>query len=384
MTEQLQRIVKPLLEWFQREHRVLPWRSDPTAYHVWLSEIMLQQTRVEAVKPYYARFLEELPTIHSLAEAGEEQLLKLWEGLGYYNRVRNLNRAAVIIMQQYGGEMPADYDKVRSLPGIGSYTAGAICSIAFQMPVPAVDGNVMRVLSRVLKQDWDIAKPAVKQEMERLLKEVIPKERPGDFNQALMELGAMICTPIGIAKCGQCPLQTVCLARQEDCVMDLPVKSRKKPRRIEQKTVLLLHSGEQIAIHRRPAGGLLAGLYEFPNLEGYQNPETILAYVKELGYGALRIQELPRAKHIFSHVEWHMKGYAVRLDETQEPAGTTRASGQKTAEIPTFGTDADNSSTNREKSSRGMKQMEIRFVDSAELQAQYAMPSAFAAYMEFI
>ena len=347
--ERLKAAVSPLMEWFEKEHRILPWRSDPTAYHVWLSEIMLQQTRVEAVKPYYHRFLADLPTIRALAEASEERLLKLWEGLGYYNRVRNLQKAAKQVVEQYDGELPADYEKVLALPGIGSYTAGAICSIAFQIPVPAVDGNVLRVLSRLLNMDWDIASASVKTTLETWLLEVIPSENPGDFNQALMELGAVVCTPNGIAKCGICPLADSCLANQMDTVMELPVKKQKKARRVEEKTVLLLYYGNRIAVRKRPPRGLLAGLYEFPSLDGYKTGEEMLQYLKEDGYTVIRYQELPQAKHIFSHVEWHMRGFAVRLDETHNQPD----------------------------------QSSVIFAEADQVEHRYAIPTAYAAYLSY-
>lgn len=264
----LKEIVSPLLNWFDGNARILPWRSNPEAYRVWVSEIMLQQTRVEAVKPYYERFMRELPDIKSLAMAPEEVILKLWEGLGYYNRVRNMQKAAILIIEKHGGSMPADYEQLLELPGIGSYTAGAVGSIAFGIPVPAVDGNVLRVLSRVLANSEDIGKQSVKKMYEQRLLLVMPKKCPGAFNQSLMELGALICLPNGEPKCSECPIFEMCTARKQGIVMELPKKSPKKPRRIEEKTVLVIQDGAHIALKKRTDKGLLAGLYEFPNVSG--------------------------------------------------------------------------------------------------------------------
>ena len=226
----LEKIPALLLRWYDGCARVLPWREDPAPYRVWVSEIMLQQTRVEAVKPYYERFLERLPTVKAVAEAPEEQLLKLWEGLGYYNRVRNLQKGAQQVMERFGGEVPADFKALRSLPGVGDYTAGAIASIAFGIPVPAVDGNVLRVLSRLLARREDILDAKVKKRVETEITGIIPKGRAGDFNQSLMELGAMVCLPNGAPKCGNCPLEAICLAHRAGIQGELPVKAPKKPR----------------------------------------------------------------------------------------------------------------------------------------------------------
>ena len=201
-----EQIVTPLLSWYDKHARVLPWREDTAAYRVWVSEIMLQQTRVEAVKPFFERFIKALPDVQALSEAPEDELLKLWEGLGYYNRVRNMQKAARVIVSEYGGDFPADYEKLLSLPGLGHYTAGAVSSIAFGIPMPAVDGNVLRVLSRVTASYEDVLKQSVKTAMEAEVKKIIPADRAGDFNQALIEIGAIVCVPNGKAKCEICPL----------------------------------------------------------------------------------------------------------------------------------------------------------------------------------
>ncbi|MBO5210279.1 MAG: A/G-specific adenine glycosylase [Lachnospiraceae bacterium] len=346
----LDEIAKPLLAWYDRGRRILPWREEPTPYHVWLSEIMLQQTRVEAVKPYYDRFLKELPDIQSLADVEEERLLKLWEGLGYYNRARNLKKAALEIVNNYEGQMPGTYEELLKLPGIGSYTAGAIASIAFGNAVPAVDGNVLRILARLRMDDRDVLDVKVKKEIEEELADVIPKDRPGDFNQALMELGAMVCIPNGMAKCEECPWKELCQARSEDCVLEFPKKAPKKPRNIEKKTILVIRDEDKVALHKRPEKGLLAGMYEFPSMEGHQTEKRVLAYLKELGVWPLRIERLPAAKHIFSHKEWHMIGYVIRVDELE----------------------------------RMQLKEPIFFVTPQETEQNYPIPAAFAAYTEYM
>ena len=344
----LEEIAGPLLAWYDRNARILPWREQPSPYRVWVSEIMLQQTRVEAVKPYFERFTAELPDIRSLAGCPEERLLKLWEGLGYYNRVRNMQKAAQVVETEYGGRMPGDYEALLSLPGIGHYTAGAIASIAFGIPVPAVDGNVLRVLSRVTMCGDDIFRQSVKARWERDVKSAMPGDRPGDFNQALMELGAVVCVPNGMAKCGQCPLRGMCLAQKEGCVLDYPKKSQKKPRKIEKRTVLVIREGERTAIRRRPGKGLLAGMYELPNLEGHLSREEVLAYLKEKELSPLHIRKLEEAKHIFSHIEWHMTGYLVRVEEAE-----------------------------------GGEPEELIFVETDKKEKTYPIPSAFGAYMKY-
>lgn len=342
-------MVEPLLDWYDANKRDLPWRADPTAYHVWLSEIMLQQTRVEAVKGYYERFLKKLPGIEDLANAQEDMLLKLWEGLGYYNRVRNLQKAAVCIMQEYDGQMPGDYQKILQLPGIGSYTAGAISSIAFGLPYPAVDGNVLRVLARLKKDTRDIANATVKAQIEAELKDVMPLDRPGDFNQAMMEIGATVCLPNGAPKCMECPLNLLCKAYADGSMMDFPKKALKKGRSVEEKTVLILLDEDKVALHKRPDKGLLAGLYEFPMLKGHQKKSAVLQYLKELGMETIRITPLTESKHIFSHKEWHMIGYQIRVDELTK------------VQVPDW-----------------------IFVGPTETQEKYPIPSAFSAYMDYL
>ena len=311
-------MVKPVIAWYQENKRELPWRKNPDAYRVWVSEIMLQQTRVEAVKPYYERFLKELPTVKELAEAQEDKLLKLWEGLGYYNRVRNMQKAAQQIMIDYHGHFPDTYEEIRLLKGIGSYTAGAISAFAYGIPKPAVDGNVLRVISRLTGSRGDIMKQSVRRQMEDALEKVIPENAAADFNQGLIELGALVCVPNGEPKCGECPVSQLCEAKKQGVIAQLPVKSKNKARKIEKRTVFIFRDGKKLAIRKRPSKGLLAGLYEFPSETGHMSLEETAAYSKKIGLMPVRIRELGEAKHIFSHIEWHMTGYEILVDELEK------------------------------------------------------------------
>lgn len=311
----LARIVEPLLTWYDANARRLPWRETATPYRVWISEIMLQQTRVEAVLPYFNRFLEALPDISALAEAGEETLLKLWEGLGYYTRVRNLQKAARIIRKEYGGIFPQEYSDIRKLPGIGGYTAGAIASIAFGQPEPAVDGNVLRVHARLQEKRGEIRSEAWKKQVAEELRAIYPQRRCGDFTQALMELGAMVCLPNGEPKCGICPLNTLCKAFRNGCVREIPVRSARKERKIEERTILLLRCGEKLALSRRPDRGLLAGMMELPSLAGFRKKNEIEEFLNARGISIASLREGKRAKHIFSHVEWRMRAWEIECPE---------------------------------------------------------------------
>ena len=322
----LEEIVQPLVKWYRDNKRILPWRDKDNAYYTWVSEIMLQQTRVEAVKPYFQRFITELPDIQSLAECPEEKLLKLWEGLGYYNRVRNMQEAAKTVKDEYNGRLPEDYQALLSLKGIGSYTAGAISSIAYGRKVPAVDGNVLRVISRITESTEDISRQSVRRKIEQQVSQIMPSDCPGDFNQALMELGAVICVPNGQAKCAECPIAFTCLAHRHDKADMIPVKAPKKARTQDNRTVFIIQDGECTAIRKRPEKGLLAGLYE-----------------------PLYIEELPPAKHIFSHIEWRMQAYRIKVSSLK---------------------------TTQDK--------ELIFASKEQSGKQYAIPSAFGAYAKYI
>ena len=314
-------IVPYLLHWFEYNARVLAWRENPKPYYVWVSEIMLQQTRVEAVKGYFDRFITELPDIQSLAKAEEEKLLKLWEGLGYYNRVRNMQRAAMKLMEEYDGVLPPDYERLLTLPGIGEYTAGAIASIAFSIPVPAVDGNVLRVMKRIAGSFDDVTKARVKKELWEDIYGIIPKDNPGSFNQALMELGAMVCLPNGSPLCSQCPVMHLCRAFHEETASRLPVKPAKKERRREDRTIFLLEYQNHYAIRKRRNKGLLAGLWELPSMDKIISRQELSILLKQHGIEAEEVKELGNAKHIFTHVEWHMIGYHILLSKPLPQAG---------------------------------------------------------------
>ena len=378
----LEQLVSPLLQWFLNHARVLPWREEPTPYRVWVSEIMLQQTRVEAVKPYFERFTTALPDADALSACPEDELLKLWEGLGYYNRVRNMQKAAVEVVENYGGQLPADYEKLLKLKGIGHYTAGAIASIAYGIPVPAVDGNVLRVLTRVSADDTDIMKQSFRNQMETLLEklmhgssdrneknvfswmedaddlrmQVYHQNLAGAFNQALMELGATVCVPNGAPLCEECPWKDLCDAKKQGLIGQIPVKSKAKPRKIEEKSVLILRDDDKVAIRKRPQKGLLAGLYELPNVEGSMGQEEVVSLVKQMGYAPIRIQPLGEAKHIFSHIEWHMTGYVIRVEEPEM----------------------------RQQVQSGSQKDDLLFVNAEDAKEKYAIPSAFAAYAKYM
>lgn len=360
-TEIYRELVPYFLHWYDYNARILPWREEPSAYHTWISEIMLQQTRVEAVRGYYDRFLRALPDVKALAEAPEEQLLKLWEGLGYYSRVRNLQKAAKVVCAEYDGVLPADYERLKSLPGIGAYTAGAIASIAYGIPVPAVDGNVLRVMNRITGSREDITKESVKRALFTELLAVMPKERPGDFNQAVMDIGATVCVPNGEPHCSDCPVMHLCKAFREDSWREIPCKPAPKKRKVEKRTVFVIEWQGRYLLHKRPDKGLLAGLWEMPAAEEKLGGAEARARAEELLAGLLpgelptgRLTALPPAKHIFSHVEWRMSGYWVSLSGNSEIAPPERLGAGYV------------------------------FVDAETMQERYSLPSAFAAYVSEI
>lgn len=342
-----------LLAWYEQNRRILPWRENPTPYHVWLSEIMLQQTRVEAVKPYYSRFLEKIPDIRHLARAEQDTLLKLWEGLGYYSRIRNMQEAAKTIGEQWQWEMPGDYKELLKLKGIGEYTAGAIASIAFGQPVAAVDGNVLRVLARYQMDKDMITEESTKKKVFGQLNEIITSDTPGAFNQAIMDLGAMVCLPNTSPHCEQCPLQFSCKAHLQGCESLYPRKKKKKERTIEKKTILVIADRGRIALHKRPEKGLLAGLYEFPNLEGHLSREEVIGELQRRKLVPLYIRKIEESVHIFTHKEWHMCAYFIRVDElTMEEEYE--------------------------------KQLNWEYVKKEDIQERYPIPSAFATYVPYI
>jgi len=327
----LKELPELLLPWFETNKRDLPWRQDREPYHVWLSEIMLQQTRVEAVKGYYARFLEACPDIGALAACEDERLHKLWEGLGYYSRVRNLKKAAQKIMQEHGGSFPAEYGAIHALPGIGDYTAGAICSICFEQPRPAVDGNVLRVMSRLTGDGSPVTEQKTKDNWSKRLAVVYPAGSCGEFTQALMELGATVCLPNRAPLCETCPLKGICRSREQELWRSLPVKAPKKARRIEEMTVFILRCGGDYILHKRAEEGLLAGLWELPHTEGKLSLQEGLDNCAAAGFGRCLPEKSVERKHIFTHIEWRIRGYYFICEAV--PEGYLKVSPQELAEV---------------------------------------------------
>ncbi|SDG22257.1 A/G-specific DNA-adenine glycosylase [Selenomonas sp. WCT3] len=354
-TDIIGEIIAPLLTWYkgQAQTRQLPWREAPTPYHTWLSEIMLQQTRATAVIPYYNRFLEEFPDISTLANADEEVLMKLWQGLGYYSRARNLKKAAQVILQEHQGKLPQDQKQLLSLPGIGRYTANAIASIAYGLPLPAVDGNVLRVIARVITCREDIMAPRTRKAFEELLLPHYPEgQDAGALNQAFMDLGATICLPHGVPHCAHCPLAKLCLAKETGTPQDFPQKAAAKAKRKEERTILLIKQGNHIALHKRPNQGLLAGLWEFPNLTGQLDRSKVKEYLRQQQLTPLKIEKLPAAKHIFSHITWQLTGWKIQLAPADLRIAETK----------------DN----------------FTWATPAEIASQFSIPTAFAHYISYI
>ena len=329
----LERVPAPLLLWYRAHHRRLAWREDIHPYKTWVSEIMLQQTRVEAVKSYFGRFMAALPTVQDLAECDEDKLLKLWEGLGYYSRVRNMQKAAKQVVDEYGGAFPSEPSELRKLAGVGDYTAGAIASIAFGKRAPAVDGNVFRVLSRLMENPTSIEEPAYRKYLEERLRAVYPDEGKdcSDFTQALMELGALVCKPTS-PDCKECPLQGLCLAAKRGTQGNFPVKKEKPQKRQEQLLVFLIFTPKGICVRKR-AEGVLKGTYEFPSFlktDGV-TPEIAL---KEWGMSAANAYFIKKCTHVFTHIRWEMEVYAVETDEAPFEAYTLRELEEKIS-LPT-------------------------------------------------
>lgn len=334
----------PLMAWYGEHARLLPWRENRDPYRVWVSEIMLQQTRVEAVIPYFKRFMCALPTVRHLAEATEQVYLKLWEGLGYYSRVRNLHRAAVRVCEEFDGNFPSTYEEWLTLPGVGDYTAGAVASIAFGQAVPAVDGNVLRVIARLTADERFITDPAVKRDLRTQVQAILP-DHPGVFNQALMELGALVCVPNGQPKCGECPVQDLCRGLQTGLAASLPHKAPKKARTKVERTVFLVRYKGKVGLRRRPEHGLLAGLWELPGVERRLSPSEARAFLASRGCSPERLLIMRPAKHVFTHVEWHMTGYYAELAD-------------------------------------GASDTDMTFVTPSALRKEYALPSAFRVFLE--
>lgn len=333
-----------LLKWYDENRRILPWREDPSPYHIWLSEVMLQQTRVDTVIGYYRRFLEQLPDIRALAEAEEDQLLKLWQGLGYYSRIRNMHKAARQVMEDFDGRLPSDPRELEKLAGIGPYAAAAVASIAYGVPVPSVDGNLLRVFARTTGYRESIRTPAAKKQAEAHYRGLLPEDRPGDMNQALMDLGATVCLPNGAPECGRCPWTSFCEAFRLGEQETLPVKDEKKIRRIQKRTVFLIEIQDpagaepRYVLRKRPAKGLLANLWEFPGAEGWLTEEEARRFCEGLGFRVQALTALPSARHIFSHVEWDMTGFRAKAELFPDAQGyvpATKKEMEQVYSIPT-------------------------------------------------
>lgn len=316
---QLQKLPSALLKWYAENRRVLPWREQVSPYRTWVSEIMLQQTRVTAALPYFERFMAAFPTVEDLAAAPEEQLMRLWQGLGYYSRARNLQKAARMIVERYGGEFPRTYDEIMALPGIGDYTAGAILSIAFSQPVPAVDGNVLRILSRLTASGDNVLDTKVRHRMRAQLSEVMPPDDPGGFNQALMDLGATVCMPNGIPRCGDCPCRAFCAAHRQGRETDYPVREKKTARTRQTLTAFLLLRSGRAALRKRPDTGLLASLWEFPHTPGQLDEQQAAAWLAENHCIPHRWIKSVHWKHLFTHIEWDITGYIVEITGDGDP-----------------------------------------------------------------
>lgn len=313
MPNQLCLLPESLLRWYGEHRRRLPWREEVSPYRTWVSEIMLQQTRVTAVLPYFSRFTEAYPSVCALADADEEDLMRLWQGLGYYSRARNLQKAARILCEQYDGQFPDTYEELIKLPGIGDYTAGAILSIAMGKAVPAVDGNVLRVISRITGFDGDVLDPKNRAMLRSWMAGIIPPDAPAAFNQALMDLGAMVCTPNGVPDCAECPARDFCRAHALGKETSLPVRTGKREKRVEHLTVFILKKEGTTALRQRPKTGLLAGLWEFPHVPGTLSEREAAAQLEAWGLAAHRWNRHLTATHEFTHIRWEMSGFVVEV-----------------------------------------------------------------------
>lgn len=305
-----------LVAWFENEKRDLPWRKTKDPYKIWVSEVMLQQTRVDTVIPYFNRFMEKYPTLQSLADAPEEELLKMWEGLGYYSRARNLQAGVREVVEKYDAKVPDNLEEISKLKGVGPYTAGAVLSIAYNVPTHAVDGNVMRVLSRVLMIEEDIALSKTRKTFEQAVMMLIDEDNPSSFNQGLMELGALICTPTS-PKCLLCPVREYCIAFQQGDPSSLPVKSKKvKTKHVYQQAFVAIDSKERMLIERRADSGLLAGMWQFPMYESDDVNEAVKCFQATFD---LKVKSEPSKllslKHVFSHLVWHIEAHVIYVEE---------------------------------------------------------------------
>ncbi len=353
----MKQAVSTLITWYRENKRALPWRIEPSPYHVWISEIMLQQTRIEAVISYYHRFIQELPTVFDLACVDEDKLLKLWEGLGYYNRARNLKKAAQIIVEKYHGEFPNTYSVISQLPGVGEYTASAIASICFSEPQVTIDGNVLRVYMRVYECYTNVDSLATRKQVRQHLMTIIPKQKQaGEFNQALMELGEVICIPRGVPKCSLCPLHDACLSRKNHTFLSLPVRSPKKEKKVENYTVLLIKNKNKYAICQRAETGLLANMWQFPMLPDDYSQEEVREYLNDCGYTISSLQKAISYTHTFTHKKWKMISFEIEIEIEVEADSM----------VPK------------------LKKKKCCWASLEELVSKYAIPSAFLPFLTFL
>lgn len=321
-----------ILAWYDQGHRDLPWRRTQDPYRIWISEIMLQQTRAETVVSYYERFLARYPTVQDLASAPEEELLKAWEGLGYYSRARSLQKAAKAIVSQYDGQLPADLNKLRALPGVGDYTAGAIASIAFGIPAAAVDGNVERVLCRWDAITDEVGTPAVRRQIAARAQALVLRDRPGAFANAMMEMGATMCTPKN-PRCLLCPVREGCQGFAQGIAQELPRKAKKKAQRVENRAVLLVFCDNRVLIVKRQEK-LLGGLFVFPDVLEESDPARLCRALEALGIRAAYDEKLGHARHVFTHLIWEMDVHAVVADEMTQVPGGQWVTRQELAALP--------------------------------------------------
>lgn len=345
MELELQKIVKPLLKWYQISKRDLPWRHTTDSYKIWISEIMLQQTRVEAVKHYYETFIKEIPDLKALANIKEDKLLKIWEGLGYYSRARNMQKCAQLLIKENQKELPRCYEKLKKLPGIGPYTAASIGSIAYQLKTPAIDGNVLRIMTRIHEDDRNILDNKVRNDYFNRLSKIMPDDTR-NFTESLMELGALICQPNGLPKCENCPINFCCKSYHHQTMLKFPTKRKEKTRKKEKKTVIIFEFENKIAIQKRPNKGLLASLYEFYNIDEHYTLREIKQLLEKKKIIFNKIENLGKNKHIFSHIEWDMIGYYINCEK--------------------------------------LFRNDLKWVSKEELQEKYSLPTAFSYYAKFL
>ena len=312
---QIRLFQRKILSWYKKSRREMPWREEPTPYRIWISEIMLQQTRVDTVIPYFNNFMSRYPTVESLASSEENELMKYWEGLGYYSRIKNIRKTAIELVQNHQAKLPESFEELLKLKGIGEYTASAIASEAFGVKVPAVDGNVFRVFARLTGFREDIREAKSQEKLKVAVREVLPEKEIGDFNQGLIELGALICIPKGSPKCELCPVKEFCGSYRDNLQDEIPFRSKARKRTVQERTVFLIQCGDRFAVRKRDEGTLLEGLFEIPNREGFYTPEEGKSVVEEMGFTVKDLHMIRDKKVVFTHIEWILQGYYFHVVE---------------------------------------------------------------------